>query len=107
VERLLRVFFLTVLVGPLTYVVDRFLFNWPILTVFWLLYSIPYTDLSEQNGGKVGLNSLSRDWMACMQELARLTLTLIASSDATAAKVPDVEPSAEVLLIGPSADVSA
>lgn len=52
VERALRVFFLAVLVGPMTYVVDRFLFHWPMLTLFWILYAVPYTDLSEQNGGK-------------------------------------------------------
>jgi hypothetical protein len=37
----------------MTYVVDRFLFHWPVLTLFWILYAVPYTDLSEQNGGKV------------------------------------------------------
>jgi len=52
VERALRLFFLAVIAGPLTFMVDYFFFQWPVLTMLCVLYSIPYSDLSEQNGGK-------------------------------------------------------
>lgn len=55
VERALRLFFLAVIAGPLTFMVDYFFFQWPVLTMLCVLYSIPYSDLSEQNGGKVSM----------------------------------------------------
>lgn len=48
----MRVVFLAVLMGPMCYIVDAWLLGWPVMTLLCILYAIPYTDLSEQNGGK-------------------------------------------------------
>lgn len=48
----MRVLFLAMLMGPLCYAVDACMLGYPLLTLACLLYAVPYSDLSEQSGGK-------------------------------------------------------
>eukprot|EP00049_Salpingoeca_infusionum_P018162 m.356001 g.356001 ORF g.356001 m.356001 type:complete len:348 (+) comp17413_c0_seq1:211-1254(+) len=85
-DRSLRVLFLTLVLGPSVYHLDQYVTSvpFPLFSVLFALYLVPYSDLCEQRGGRKTL--YARRWGVLNWLRRRFSLQLVKTEDLPADK---------------------